>query len=201
MQVPLLLACPGCTFSEPGFYLVCMVLGSIPVTWQLLREPAQRIKKIWGMPRITLPQIAGLLPLLMLPTIMFLVGQQKHDLQRCLSGAYGLVLCVVYLWIRLCWLMEQMDVRSVWSQTMFPGVIFPGMFVVGTVFGYSALGTLTISGFLPVDGAVFFLITSAIGAVLYAIAALLVKAVFNQRSVQLQSSSDELIIFIESAID
>lgn len=199
MQAPYLLACPGCTFSALGFYIVCMVLGGIPVSWMLLRKFVLRVRKIWGMPRITLPEIIGLLPLLLLPVTMFFVGMQKHELARCIYGTYGLALCVVYLWVRLCWLMEQLGVHSGMRQIMFPGVIFPGMILAGALFGFSFLGTLAIGSFRPGEALVFLVVTGALSAAFYATLAVILKSVFCPDSEQIPTPPDDSIIYIDHA--
>ncbi len=149
MGLPILLACPGCNMNQPGFVAMSLFVGLVAVTFGFLHPLKLRLKHVWGLPRVTIPRIVSLLPLLAGPAFMFLIGRQSHGLYHVLACTTGLTLCVVYLWVRCCWLLQELHVTSAFRQMLFPGCVGPCMLLLGGVAGQWAMGMVWIVPMWP----------------------------------------------------
>ena len=112
----LLLALGGATiFSvltvEPPAYSAGVFLGMAGVSWLVLRPYVKPLLRIWGWPGMSPARLVSLLLLLPWVVLMFLIGYYNHPLLRVLLCVSGLTACVVYLWLRACWLLDQHGVH------------------------------------------------------------------------------------------
>jgi hypothetical protein len=148
MNAFLLLACPGCTFSNPIFFVLSMFAGTVPVAYLLLRPHTQSIRT-WGIPRIDAARVGSLLLMLIVLIPLWYVGKQENSTPHVVTCICGLAACCVYLWLRCCWLLDTHHVTSTGKELLFPGILTPAILVLGTTIGSWVLGILLVAPVWP----------------------------------------------------
>ncbi len=148
MDAFLLLACPGCTFSNPVFLVLSMFAGTVPCAYLLLR-PHTRTIRTWGIPRIDGTRIVSLLLMLFCLIPLWFVGLQESSTFHVMVCIGCLIACCVYLWVRSCWLLDEHHVTSTGKELLFPGVLAPALLVLGTTIGSWVLGILLVAPMWP----------------------------------------------------
>lgn len=148
MDAFVLLACPGCTFSNPVFLVLSMFVGTVPVAYLLLR-PYTKAVRTWGLPRIDVARLFSLVLLFLCIVPLWFIGRQERSTMHvgiCVAGLGG---CCVYLWLRFCWLLDTYHVNSTVRELLFPGIIAPAVLVLGTTIGSWVLGILLVGPVWP----------------------------------------------------
>lgn len=115
----------SCSVSVFGFLIFCTWLGG-PVAFCIFLAPyVMKIKPLWGIPRFYNSDFLSLAILLAAP--LGLVARAPANLPRTqiLIVAWGLVFCLTFLWIRLLWLLQQLDVHQAMRRITFTAAIFP----------------------------------------------------------------------------
>ncbi len=148
MRPFILLACPACALGNPTFFVLSMFLGTVPVAYLLLR-PFTRTIRTWGLPRLDAGRTGSLLLLLVWLVPLWAIGRQHHPVERVAVCIGGLFLCLTYLWLRACWLLEAHAVCSRTKELLFPGILSPAIALLGTTVGSWVLGVLFIAPAFP----------------------------------------------------
>jgi len=148
MNAFLLLACPGCTFSNPIFFVLSLFAGTVPVAYLLLRPHTHAIRT-WGIPSINAARVTSLLLMLLVLIPLWFVGKQENSTLHVAICICGLAACFAYLWLRCCWLLDMHHVTSIGKELLFPGIMTPAIVVLGTTIGSWVLGVLLIAPVWP----------------------------------------------------
>jgi hypothetical protein len=167
MYVPVLFACPMCAMQTPFMFALAFCIGGVLVSYLLLKPYTSRISAKWGWPRLEAVRCIALLPLLAWPCLFCLIGLQNHVMLRVVPCATGLVLCVVYAWLRGSWLLQQCSVAKWFRQFLFLSVFGPGTLIVGTLIGYAIVGLVFLGISWPSMAFSWFLPPACIGSVLW----------------------------------
>lgn len=149
MDAFILLACPGCTFSNPIFLVLSMFAGTVPVAFWLLRPYTQEIRT-WGVPHIDVARFVSLLMMLACLVPLWFIGRKEHSTTYVMICVGGLAACCVYLWFRSCWLLDTHHVTSLGRELLFPGLLAPAILVLGTTIGSWVLGILLVAPVWPI---------------------------------------------------
>ena len=148
MDAFILLACPGCTFSNPIFFVLSMFAGTVPVAYLLLR-PHTRAIRPWGIPRIDTARVVSLVLMLLVLIPLWFIGRQENSTLHVAICLCGLAACCLYLWLRCCWLLDTHHVTTTVKEILFPGVLTPAILVLGTTIGSWLLGILLVAPVWP----------------------------------------------------
>lgn len=140
-----LLACPGCTLGHPSFLWTCFVVGTVSVSYLLLRPYVKGVK-VWGIPRISSARLAslGILICGMIP--LWLSSIPEEDFLRFMPHYVGIACALTYFWWRSCWLLDQHSVTGKIKTLLFPGTLGLVLAALGTVSAILILGLLLTFG-------------------------------------------------------
>ncbi|MFN9626481.1 MAG: hypothetical protein ACK6AT_09525 [Planctomycetota bacterium] len=141
MDAFVILACSGCTFSNPVFTVLSIFFGTVPVAYLLLR-PYTKAVRTWGLPRINVARLFSLVLLFLCLVPLWFIGRQERSAMHvgiCIAGLGG---CCVYLWLRFCWLLDMHHFKSTRRELLLPGIIAPAVLMLGTTVGSGVLGIL-----------------------------------------------------------
>ncbi len=162
MDIFVLLPCPGCTFRESSFFLLSMFVGTVPVTYYLLR-PYTRTVQTWGIPRIDTARLLSLCLILATLIPCWHIGRQEYPPGYVAACICGLVAWCVYLWFRCCWLLDSLHITSASKELLFPGLLLPGILMLGTTVGSWVLGILLVAPMWPMILLPLKLFSAAVG--------------------------------------
>jgi hypothetical protein len=102
------------------------------------------------LPRINGASVVSLFLMMSGPTLMYYVGLRNYDFPRVVLCTTALASCVVYVWMRCCWLLQQLQIESTLKQILFPGLLAPGLLLTGAIAGNWVLGILFLAPVWPV---------------------------------------------------
>lgn len=144
----LLLACPACAYQNPYFIALSLFLGTVPVAYLFLRPYTQSVP-VWGFPRVNAFRLASLAMLLLGLTPFWWMGRLHYPLWHVVACFGGLAACVVYLWWRLCWLLEARQGNVGVREVLFLGLAPPLLLIVGHAVGSWCLAAALIFPMMP----------------------------------------------------
>ena len=165
MHVPVLFACPACAMETPFALFLSFCIGGVLVSYLFLKPYVARVSMIWGWPRPNVARYVSLLPILVWPSLICWLGLKSHAIPRVAMCTIGLILCVLYLWLRGCWLLQQCDVVAWFRQVFFLSILGPAMLIVGFIVGHGIVVLLLVGLAWPSMAIQLFLIDVGVGAV------------------------------------
>ena len=136
---PLVLGCMACALGSPQLFAIGLFLGSPVSCYLFLRPYHSRIKKKWGMPRCTIVDFSSLLLLTCWPLLIAMAAKEHVSVPMLLLSAFLLLGCVVFIWVRCMWLLQQNQVNQVIKRTVFIGALFPLIVFFGVATAYFGL--------------------------------------------------------------
>jgi hypothetical protein len=129
-------ACLSCAFGSPqGLISVSAILGGWSA-YVAFRPVAllERMPRCWGIPQFGVADFVSLFLMLTWPSMLARIGRE-HDIGY-LAVCFGLfAACVVYLWLRGLWILQQMQVKSFVRRTLFLSILVPGAIVFSLLVG------------------------------------------------------------------
>ena len=141
-------ACLGCAFGSPqGLIFASAILGGWSA-YVAFRPVAllERMPRCWGIPQFGVADFVSLFLLLTWPSMLARIGRE-HDIGY-LAVCFGLfAACVVYLWLRGLWILQQMQVKSFVRRTLFLSILVPGAIVFSLLVGLMMMAAIL---FLPI---------------------------------------------------
>ena len=128
--------------SPQGLISVSAILGG----WSayLVFRPfalLERMPRCCGIPQFGVADFVSLFLLLTWPSMLARIGRE-HDIGY-LAVCFGLfAACVVYLWLRGLWILQQMQVKSFVRRTLFLSILVPGAIVFSLLVGLMMMAAI-----------------------------------------------------------
>jgi len=160
-----MLACISCGLGFPLLIGTAGVFGGWAAVGVILRPYrfAERMPSVWGVPRFHISDFVSLFLLMMWPAFFMRIGRDSQDIKRVLFIGLIFAVCVLFLWLRGLWILQQCNVTAFFKRTLFLAALVPGVIILSFVIGM--WGAVMIAGLLGGDPEFVFVATAYYGVV------------------------------------
>jgi hypothetical protein len=127
---------------------------------------AKRMPRLWGIPRFGLTDLALLSLMLAGPLAIARLGRDDHGLVWMAVCFTLLAACVVFLWLRGLWILQQLGITRFAKRALFFVLIVPGAVLLAFLVGHWLLVALALSLSDPAALLLFSLAYGMVAAIL-----------------------------------
>jgi hypothetical protein len=181
-----MLACGMCAIQSPMSIAAAGILGGW-ATYTVLRPYrfGKRMPRLWGLPRFGLSDFLSLFLLMLGPLFVARIGRDEYEPSRVLTCFGLLAVCVLYLWARGLWILEQLGINQFHRRTLFLAICLP----IAVLFGF-LVGDWVFSALLMLPmGRIDLILVGSIGyaiggGILYAVLHVGLNHVFGKPAVR-----------------